>query len=99
MPVDHQIVQKYWISVFLTMILAVKLFVSGSENLRTNLKYFVLLVAFVWILPSFYIHPGAASNGSVMNPTLSTFMRDHSRLVWAAGEIVIGLAIYFSVTS
>lgn len=79
----------------LTIVLCVRFWVSGSENLRSKLAAFVFLVGFVWILPLLY--EKVRTDGSFGAPSKSTFVQTHALALNIVRIIVLGLVVYVSV--
>jgi hypothetical protein len=81
----------------LTIMLCVKFFVSDSENTRSKLTAFGLLLSFVWILPFLYQNEGLDS--FLRKPIHNTFIQAHAFIVWCVVMIAWGIYIYLVSTN
>jgi hypothetical protein len=83
----------------LTILLCVKFWVSDSENTRSKLTAFALLVGLVWILPFLYENRRVGLVRLMREPIPNTFIQMHPVIVIFVVMIAWGIYIYFVSTN
>ena len=81
----------------LTTLLCVKFWISDSENTRSKITTFAILVAFVWILPLLY--QGGTLHSFLRKPIQNTFIQAHGFIVWCVVMVAWGIFIYVLSTN